>query len=156
MTTKKYIKIKDFKNVEKRRMLRMADMSKIFGVNGDKFFEKSEKEIKQAVKYMDHATRFYIGVKFYRKLDLDFEPNANVIIKYTKSDICNLLGINRTIIKKFLARRKHEKESVKVIMKKMNYLSPVEFRPKLNEKFFEKYATNYDELKVGGVFKNRV
>lgn len=70
--------------IEKRPMLRMAEIEDVFGVSADIFFQRSKNEIKQIVMNMNHATRFYLGVKFYRENKIDFESNCEIKIDYSK------------------------------------------------------------------------
>lgn len=139
---------------EKRQMLRMADLTKIFGETADAFFTRSEMEIRKSVKYMNHATRFYLAVKFCRRNKLDFVSSTEIRTHYMNLSMCELLEVGRNVICNFI-NKTYKDDSIEKIMKKYNYLSPVEFKPLLQEKFFKKFATNYEELKIGGVFKKR-
>lgn len=41
------------------------------------------------------------------------------------------------------------------IIERKRYFSPVEFNPAKHEYYFKKYASNYEGLKEGGVFKRK-
>lgn len=47
-------------------------------------------------------------------------------------------------------------DTVQEVMKNRRYLSPVENNPRYHERYFEKYASNYENLKVGGLFSKRI
>lgn len=140
--------------IVKRPMLRFAEPKKIFGPDADKLFTRSEEEIEKFISKMDHATRFYLAVKFYRRSSLDFEENNEFQCNFSKERICKILGVVSSTIKSF-CRKTLKKQALKNFMESKNFLSPVEFNPRQSEPFFKKYASNYTELKIGGVFANR-
>lgn len=51
--------------IRKRPMFRLAEIDKIFGEKADMFFMGSVETINQEVKHMNHATRYWLGVKFF-------------------------------------------------------------------------------------------
>lgn len=137
---------------QKRKMYFAAETSKIFGPDGDNLFTKRKREIKRLVKRMNHATRFYLAVKFYRRNSADFETNAKIESKFSKKKCCELLGIVYNSLKD-ICRKQMKDKNLEEFMKSKRYLSPVEFNPQFSRAFFKKYATNYDQLNVGGIFK---
>lgn len=153
-TKKKFKFVKKSENFEKREMYRVADISKIFGPDADKFFMKSEDEIKKKVKHMNHATRYYLAVKFYRRNSEDFEMNARIESKFSKKKCCNLLGIVEQSLKS-ACRKIIKRVRLIEFIRSREYLSPVEFNPQYSKFFFKKYAINYEQLRVGGIFKKK-
>lgn len=137
---------------QKRKMYLPAETSKIFGPDGDNLFTKRKREIKRLVKRMNHATRFYLAVKFYRRNSADFETNVKIESKFSKKKCCELLGIVYNSLKD-ICRKQMKDNNLEEFMKSKRYLSPVEFNPQFSRAFFKKYATNYDQLNVGGIFK---
>lgn len=138
--------------VVKRPMFFAAETKKIFGREADKLFTKSEEEIKKFLLKTCHATRFYLAVKFYRRLNVDFETNAEIRSNYSKEKICEMLGVVTSSIKSF-CRITLKDQDLKIFMKSRHYLSPVEFNPVYSKVFYRKYASNYEQLEVGRVFK---
>lgn len=139
---------------EKRQMFRAAEMTKIFGPNADRFFMDSEDEIRKKVKSMNHATRFYLAAKFYRRNSADFETDAKIESNFSKKKSCDLLGIVEQSLKS-ACRTMIKREGLREFIVGKNYLSPVEFNPQCSRVFFKKYATNYEQLNVGGIFKKK-
>lgn len=140
--------------VEKRQMFYAAETSKIFGPDADRFFMNSEDEIRKRVKKMNHATRFYLAAKFYRRNSADFETNARIESKFSKKKCCDLMGIVESSLKD-ACRITLKDERLEKFIESKNYLSPVEFNPQFSRVFFKKYASNYDQLNVGGIFKKK-
>lgn len=100
---------------------------------------------------MNHATRFWLAVKFYRLHSNDFESNSTMKVNFSKAHICNLIGIRRNVIDQFVSTLK-ETDFVQNLMKINKYLSPVELEPRKYEQVFKQYAVNYADLKIGGIF----
>lgn len=140
--------------IVKRPMFRVAEIDKIFGHEVDKLFTKSEEEIKTFLLKECHATRFYLATKFYRRLNVDFETNDEIQCNFSKEKICEMLGVISSSIKSF-CRKTLKDQGLKAFMKSRNYLSPVEFNPVYSKAFYRKYASNYEQLEAGCVFKRK-
>lgn len=140
--------------MEKRLMCYMAEASDIISKKADEFFDQGEDRIREKVCKMNHATRFWLAVKFFRFNKCDFEPNAVMTLKYSQRKMCNILGVGYPSIMKYVYNLR-EKDTVVDLMKSKKYMSPVEFDPKRHEGFFKNYASNYENLKIGGFFKLR-
>lgn len=145
----------EFQKVEKRKMGFMAETTKIIGRTADLMFSKSKVEIRRLVKDMNHATRFWLAVKFYRMLKIDFRNIRNAPNMFSKKQMCELLGIGHGVIKVFSNKPNVKNKSVLELMKMNKFLSPVERQPKRHEYYFRTHASNYENLKVGGLFKFR-
>lgn len=141
--------------LEKRQMYYLADVHKIIGKESDISFDQSEMEIKRKIKQMNHATRFYLCVKFCRRNEIDFEPGYKQKFTHSIRKICYSTSIGVSSINKYLKFKLPKDRSIYVEMKRNRYFSPVELKPINHEIFFKKYASNYEQLKVGGIFKNR-
>lgn len=114
----------------------MGEVSKIIGKTSDKFFMRSEKEVKRSVANMNHATRFYLAFKFYRQNQLDFEPNANIETNFSKLKICQLLGIGRSLVHKFVSKMGSEVSIENVMKKKKNIYHPLSLNQCVTSIFF--------------------
>lgn len=139
--------------IEKRVMCYMANPSHIIGKDADNFSNLDENQIKKKVSRMNHSTRFWLAVKFCRLHKNDFETSTKIKKSHPQPKLCKILGIGYPSIAKYL-NRLSEIDNIADLMKKNNYLSPVEFKPKFHEPFFKKYASNYVNLKVSGCFKS--
>jgi hypothetical protein len=137
---------------EKRMMMYLADLSKIVGPSSDRFFNRTENEVKRLVKPLNHATRYYLGLKFWRRNEIDFEKGFEIDIGFSKVKTSRLLGIHEDVFRKFVLKMDKTKRIIDV-MEKYGQLSPVEFRPRCKEYYFRDYAKNYEGLKVGGLFR---
>lgn len=131
-------------------MFRLAEVDKIFLEKADTFFMGSVKTINQEVKLMNHATRYWLGVKFFRMNEIDFQPNEKMQNKYSQVQMSRLLGIERSTIAKCVARISKNAEIIEEIKKK-KFLSPIECRPKNQKAYFRSYASNFEDL--GQYFK---
>lgn len=140
--------------VRKRKMCYLAKVGDIFSERADRFFERSKAEIESDIKDMNHSTRFWLGAKFCRLNEKDFTLASAMKRSFSVQKICDFVGISRSTIKNFLRTLKKD-VSLKDVMISKGYLSPVEFQPQRHENFFRKYASNYENLKVGGYFKSR-
>lgn len=138
----------------KREMIRGADILKLS--NSDYFFLKSRQEIIQKVKYMNHATRFFLAVKFVRKNPCDFSTNVKIQSNFSQNEICRLLEVQYGSVDRYITNMNTDNLSINKAMEKTNYMTPTEFNPLRFEQFFKNYASNYEELKIGGVFKTRI
>lgn len=125
--------------IEKKPIFRLAENELIFSVDGDNFFMKTEEEIKQKVKSMNHATRFWLALKFYRWNVKDFEPNTEIQSKYSKNKMCQLLGLGRSHVKKHATNIPRD-GTVFEEMEKFQYLTPMELSPKKYKKYLEKHG----------------
>lgn len=140
--------------IEKRPMIRLAETEKIIGKEADNLFNNSVDMIKQKVIGMNHATRFWLGVKFFRLNKLDFQQEKVMEIQYSMTEIGKLLGISRYVILKFV-QKIPKNESILNLMRSKRYMSPVECNPLYYESYFKKYASNYIQLKADGIFHSR-
>lgn len=133
----------------------MADMKKIAT---DDFFHAPLSEIREKIRYLDHATRFFLAVKFLRRKSIDFTSNVVIQTKFSQVMICKLLEVQRGSVGRYITDLDNAETLVPLekAMKNTHFMSPVEYNPRRFESFFKKYATNYEELKVGGVFKTRI
>lgn len=130
----------------------MANVADVVSASADQFFTNTEDEIRRQVKTMNHATRFWLGVKFHRLNANDFEANAIIAGNYSKSQVCAFIQIKRYIFDGFISTL-NETDSVRELMETFKYLSPVELHPRRYEEYFKKYAENYEDLKSGGIFR---
>lgn len=115
---------KNSSNVEKRVMCYMADMTQILGKNSDSFFEKNEEYIRKRIRNMNHSTRFWLGVKFYRMNENDFESYSSMRSDYTKAKMARMLGIGIGSIKMFLGNKQNKNVSILNLIKAHKHLSP--------------------------------
>lgn len=138
--------------IQKRMMCRMADTSLILASEMDSFFTLSESDIFQKIKLMNHATRTYLAVRFFRQNVLDFEatPKSN----YSLSKICSLLDVSETSIRR-LKKQFQENESLKDFMKRNKFMTSIELNPRSHKYYFKRYAINYDSLDKQGLFKKQ-
>lgn len=105
------------------------------------FFEQSAESIKNIISNMNHATRFWLAVKF----------SKNVPKNYTKVSITELFEICRCSVTKFLA----DSNTKNCDYTDYDGLTPLESNlssVKRKHKFFESSAINYEELVKEGYF----
>lgn len=138
-------KMPNGKVVQKRPMFRLAEVNDIIGKEADDFFMESVEVINQKVAKMNHATRFWLGVKFCRRNELDFQGNV-IESKYSISNIARLLDIDRCIIARF-AHEIPETETILAAIQKRKYLTLIECNPKNEKAYFETHASNFEDLR---------
>lgn len=105
------------------------------------FFEQSVESINNVISNMNHATRFWLAVKF----------SKNVPKNYTKVSITELFEICRGSVTKFLA----DGNTKNCDYTDYDGLTPLESNlssVKRKHKFFESSAINYNELVKEGYF----
>lgn len=117
-------------------MFRLAENELIFSEDGDNFFMTTEEKIEQKVEFMNHATRFWLAMKFYRWNEIDFKPNTEIQSNYSKNKICQLLDFGRSHVKKY-AGKIPGNVTVCEEMIKNRYLTPMECNPKKYKRYFE-------------------
>lgn len=131
----------DLNNLIKRKMMHMVDKVEIDELDAT-FFHRDEEKIWEDINGNGgwvHAKRFWAAVKFFNSTETG----------YKQEDICTFFGLTRDIIKKFMVNNK-----TKSILD-FDGLSPVELNKNRNRywKYFEKYASNYEQLIHEGVLK---
>lgn len=131
--------------IEKRPMMRLAEVDQIIGEKADNFFMQPVENIKHEIRIMNHSTRFWLGVKFFRMNKLDFLPNANISKLYSQNEMSSLLGIERSLLGKSVGKIP-KYESIIDVIKKRRYLSPIECNPRNKQPYFRKYASNFESL----------
>lgn len=139
----------------KRIMCKAAILPSVFGKEADKFFFLSKEIRNLKVSSMNHAIRFWLAVKFCRLNSLDFEPGSIFPLNYTQRAICKIFDVGYASIRKFLSKLK-EDDTIASLMKRANYMSPVENKPKRHKSYchiLKLFASNYDELEKAGRFK---
>lgn len=141
-------------SIEKRQMCYMASIDDVISKKADNLFLKDERKIRHRIRRMCHATRFWLAVKLYRMQRIDFISRRCIDVKYSKHEICRIIGVSRESVANYVAKIA-KTDSVSDLMKKNNYLSPIEVNPKRHESFFKRYASNYQALKVAGYFAVR-
>lgn len=129
---------------KKRVCNRMVCSGDLFGASVDALFFQDENEISRRVTAMNHSTRFWLAVKFVRKDKNDYQPNANLKFRYCERKICKLLDVDRSSVRRLFNR--HKSLRLSEILPIYRFLSPIEASPKGHEKFFEKIASNYQDL----------
>lgn len=137
--------------VTKRMCDRMTYIRDLLGEAPDHLFSLSVEEIKSNVADMNHSTRFWLAFKFLRSLKDDFPTNVDMDFSYSQARICKLLGVSRVSVLKSI--KKHGNIRLSELVPQYSYKSPVEFRPRGHERFFKKFALNYDDLLSSGYFK---
>lgn len=141
-------------NVTKCMCDRMAYIGDIIGEVPDRLFSLPVAEIESKVVRMNHSTRFWLAFKFLRLLKDDFVSNVDMNFPYSRVRICALLGVNRVSILKFI--KKHGKEiRISELLPQYMFKSPIEHRPQGHERFFKKFALNYNDLLESGSFNCR-
>lgn len=135
----------------KKRMCNRMVYLTLLGPTHDSLFFKSKSEIECVVSTFNQSTRVWLGVKFLRRLPIDFSENAKLNFRYSHREICSLLGISRTTIHRITTDPRHKNVPVKDIASRYNYLSPLEYCAKGQENYFRRIASNYYDL-VGSKF----
>lgn len=141
--------------IEKRKMGFLTELNQVLGENADKLFQNSEEIVRKRVKELNHATRFWLSIKFYRMDKIDFKKNTKIKSNYSKRKMCMLLGIGENIVKNFVGNTRNKEKSVTELMKYYRYLSPVERNPVRHEAYFKIHASNFENLKVSGMFRSK-
>lgn len=126
---------------EKRMMMIPITKKDIEDVNLN-FFKNNLITQQIKVSRMNHAKRFWLAVKFGGKENLRK-------LKMKREAVCKIFGISVSTVKKYLPKNGETSPAYETY----NNLSPVEFRYKRHQYFFEKYALNYDDLRKQGLFK---
>lgn len=134
----------------KRECMRMATKSFVIGKKADRLFIKSYSEVKKIVDSMNHATRFWIAFKYLRHHSTDFTKKFKKNREYSEARICNILGIYRNTVYRFIKR--NPDESLEVLMDRYRFLSPSEDEPHGKKLYFKKIASNYSTLLENGYF----
>lgn len=122
------------KNPVERRLMGYKDKpSHIVSMKADKFFELREDKLMEEIRIMNHATRYWLAVKFCRLDKKDFQRGAALTRRYSKRKTCRLLGVTYGSIYKFLNSKMKQTDSIADVLKKYKYLSPAEFKPNYNQ-----------------------
>lgn len=113
---------------EYREMMKPIEQSEVDAIDIS-FSNDSEENIRNKIKPMCHALRFWVAVKFYN------------LTNFTYQVFCEkLFGLERTNIKKFIDR------PVKKTCKDYGGLSPSEFTKNIVYRAVMKFASNLKEL----------
>lgn len=84
----------------------------VLGPDYDSLFCKPQCELEREVSEFNQSTRVWLGVKFVRKLPIDFSANAKLNFRYSSRKICELLDVNRTTVYRLINDVRHKNVSV--------------------------------------------
>lgn len=118
----------------------------VLGPDYDSLFCKPQCELEREVSEFNQSTRVWLGVKFVRKLPIDFPTNIKLDFRYSSRKICELLDVNRTTVYRLINDVRHKNVSVLRMAFCYNYLSPTEYCAFGQEKYFRRIASNYQDL----------
>jgi len=133
-------KLHDGEEFERREMFRQINVREILDFD-TRFFKMSEDKMLELIKPMCHSKRFWLAVRFLTSIDVGLSQNT----------ICNIFGLNRQNIQKFLRKPdiKSISHDINAMMKIYLGLSPIE-TPKeryRHKKTILKYASNVEYVK---------
>lgn len=134
----------------KRECMYTVNPAYITSKKADRFFQKPVAKVKRKIAPFNHATRFWLGFKFYRRHASDFNGKCVTKPIYSNVAICNMLGIHRNTLRRFANRVKTR--SIVELMAEYKNLSTTECNPSSDKDYFEKIASNFDELLAEGYF----
>lgn len=140
--------------LEKRIMCYAAKETHVLSRTADKLLDLKKDKLIEEVRKMNHATRYWLAVKFCRMNKNDFQQKK-LPKKISQRQVCKLLGVTYPSIYQFLQRKVNETDSVSGLMRRYRYLSPAELNPTLNETHIRKYASNFKQLLKAGYFGER-
>lgn len=132
-------------DIHNKRIMMQAVKQEEIDLVGVEFLEQDIDKIRQDIDAMCHAKRFWLAYKFH---NISLKG-----IKYTKTEISRLLGLEPKTIFNFVKRNRLRN---KTCVDYSGY-SPLEDGKvlKLKYDYYRNHATNFRELEERGIFGNR-